>query len=445
MKKNYGYTIFPVVFVAIALFIFIHYHSRENKLDVLLERKTPFSMTNEWVLIRDFTTALRDKIEKNPADVKSILALATVFIQEARITGNYVYYDKAALKCVNRVLKGDSLNFEALTYKSMIYLSQHHFSDGLMIAERARKLNPFNAFIYGLLVDGDVEMGHYDSAITNADRMESVRPDIRSYSRISYLREIHGDYPGAIEAMKMAVNAGGQGDETTEWTRIQLGRLYENTGDLKRAEMHYMIALDERPDYPFALTGLARLAVGVKDYPKAIQFYRKADAMINDYSIKEEWADVYNLAGQKASADSLMDLVIAKLSNDQQSGQNDENIGHYADRELAYAYLRIRDYDKALEHALLEYNRRPDNIDVNETVAWVYYCKNQCELALPYLRTALKTHSKNPVLLCHAGLIYARVGKRSEAKVILKNALKINSDMAVLLQKEGFDTSRSLQ
>jgi tetratricopeptide (TPR) repeat protein len=432
MKKNYGYAIFLVAFSAIALVIFIHSHSRENKLDVLLERKTPTAMTNEWALMRNYSASLRDKVERNPADVKSILALATIFIQEARITGNYVYYDKAALKCVNRVLKLDSLNFEALTYKSMIYLSQHHFADGLVIAEKARKLNPFNAFIYGLLVDGDVEMGHYDSAITNADRMESVRPDIRSYSRISYLREIHGDYPGAIEAMKMAVNAGGQGDETTEWTRIQLGRLYENTGDLKSAEMHYLIALDERPDYPYALTGLARLAVAVKDYPKAIQLYKKADAMINDYSIKEEWADVYNLGKQKASADSLMDLVITKLSEDEQSGQNDENIGHYADRELAYAYLRIKDYDKALEHALMEYNRRPDNIDVNETVAWVYYNKNQCEQALPYLRTALKTHSKNPVLLCHAGLIYARIGKRSEAKLILKNALKINGTTKII-------------
>src|SRR4030095_721927 len=187
------------------------------------------------------------KIERNPQDVKSILALTTIFVQEARITGNYMYYDQAALKCVNRVLKLDSLNFEALKFKSLIYLSQHHFADGLALAEKAQKINPYNAFIYGLLVDGNVEMGQYDSALVNAERMESVRPDIRSYARISYLREIHGDYPGAIEAMEMAVHAGGQGDETTEWTRIHLGRLYENTGDLKSAKMQYMIALNERP------------------------------------------------------------------------------------------------------------------------------------------------------------------------------------------------------
>ena len=415
MKKKYGYPVFLVAFAVMVSFILINNFARENKLDVLLERNSPASMTNEWVLMQNYSSALRNKIEKNPADVKSILALTTVFIQEARITGNYVYYDKAALKCVNRVLNLDSVNFQALTFKSLIYLSQHHFADGLALAEKAQKLNPFNAFIYGLLVDGNVEMGRYDSAIVNADRMESVRPDIRSYSRISYLREIYGDYPGAIEAMKMAVNAGGQGDETTEWTRIQLGRLYENTGDLKSAKMHYTIALTERPDYPFALAGLARVAVAEKDYPAAIGFYGKADSMINDFSIKEEWADVYALAGQKKSADSLMDIVIAKLNKDELSGQNDENIGHYADRELAYAYLKVNKYDQALEHALLEYNRRPDNIDVNETVAWVYYRKNQYSEALHYLSTALKTHSKNPVLLYRAGLIYAKAGKRSAA------------------------------
>jgi tetratricopeptide (TPR) repeat protein len=413
MKKKYGYTVLVIVFAAIATFIVLGNYARENKIDNLLERNTSSATTNEWVLMRDYASSLKNKIEKNPEDIKSILALTTLFIQEARITGNYVYYDKAALKCVNRVLKLDSLNFEALTLKSLVYLSQHHFADGLAIAETAQKLNPFNAFIYGLLVDGNVEMGHYDSAVANVDRMESVRPDIRSYSRISYLREIHGDYPGAIGAMKMAVNAGGQGDETTEWTRVQLGRLCEKTGDMNSAKMHYTIALNERPDYPFALAGLARTAVAEKNYPGAIGLYKKADSMINDFSIKEEWADAYTLAGKKASADSLMNIVIANLEKDEQSGQNDENIGHYADRELAYAYLKVNNYDKALEHALLEYNRRPDNIDVNETVAWVYYCKKQYQEALPYLRTAMKTHSENPVLLYRAGLIYGKAGKPS--------------------------------
>jgi len=423
----------------------IGYNARENKIDDLLERSPAVLQTNEWTLRRDYATALRSKISKDPTDIKSFLALATLFIQEARITGNYVYYDKAALKCVNRVLKQDSLNGEALTFKSLVYLSQHHFADGLALAEKAHQVNPFNAFIYGLLVDGNVEMGRYDSAVANADRMVSVRPDIRSYSRISYLREIHGDYQGAIEAMKMAVEAGGEGDETTEWCRVQLGRLYEYTGDLKNAEMHYTIALDERPGYAFAWAGLGRVAVAGGNYQKAIDYYRKADSMINDYSIKEECADAYVLAGRKSSADSLTSLVISELSRDEQSGVGNDNIGHYADRELAYAYLKVHNYEKALEHALMEYNRRPDNIDANETVAWVYYCKKQSSEALPYLLTALKTNSRNPVLLCRAGLIYASTGRRSEAKTLLQEAFLGDPNMGVALRNEGLEMLRSLE
>ena len=72
--------------------------------------------------------------------------------------------------------------------------------------------------------------------------------------------------------------------------------------------------------------------------------------------------------------------------------------------------------DKALEHAMMEYNRRPNNIDVNETVAWVYYCKGEYAKAVPYINVALRTHSKNPVLLSRAALIYYKSGNQQMAK-----------------------------
>jgi tetratricopeptide (TPR) repeat protein len=105
--------------------------------------------------------------------------------------------------------------------------------------------------------------------------MISIRPDIRSYSRISYLREIHGDPEGAIEAMKLAVDAGQPGAEGTEWARVQLGKLYEQTGELKYAEMNYAISLQNRPNYPYALAGLARLAVAAKDFGKQLDYIQQ--------------------------------------------------------------------------------------------------------------------------------------------------------------------------
>jgi len=274
--------------------------------------------------------------------------------------------------------------------------------------------------------------------------MDSIRPDIRSYSRISYLREIYGDYPGAIEAMKLAVSAGGAGDEPTEWTRVQLARLYENTGDLKSAEMHYLIALDERPDYGYATAGLGHIAIASKDYREAISYYEKAVTGLNDYSLQEQLSELYRLNGNPKKADSLLKKIIEGMNNDGKKGEQDQNIGHYADRELAYAYLLENDNENALKHALIEYNRRPENIDVNETVAWVYYKMKDYNKALPYLKVALRTNCKNPQLLCNAGLIYAKTNQKNLAKSTLEEALKNNPNIDPELKTESENVLKSL-
>lgn len=85
--------------------------------------------------------------------------------------------------------------------------------------------------------------------------------------------------------------------------------------------------------------------------------------------------------------------------------------------------MGVGNYEKALEFALAEYNRRPANIEVNETVAIVYYEKGEYAKALPYIETALKTNCSNPELLCHAGLIFAKNNQQDRAKKYLQQAL----------------------
>ncbi|MEJ7740644.1 MAG: tetratricopeptide repeat protein [Chitinophagaceae bacterium] len=289
----------------------------------------------------------------------------------------------------------------------------------------------------GICSSAYVETGNYDSAVAQADRMVAIRPDLTSYSRISYLREIFGNYKSAIEAMTMATEAGGPGDEHTEWTRVQLGSLYEKTGDYKKAEYLYNLSLSMRPDYPYALAGLARVAVAANDTKKAIELYKKADSLINDNSMKEELVDLYRQSGQNEKADETANKLIEDLSKDAQAGDEDQAAGHYADRELAFAYLKVNNTDKALEHAMLEYNRRPENIDVNETVAWVYYNKGEYDKAVPYVEAALRTKSKNPVLLSRAGLIYYKAGEKQLAKSILQEASVAKSYVGYSLKEEA--------
>ena len=192
------------------------------------------------------------------------------------------------------------------------------------------------------------------------------------------------------------------------------------------------------------MAGLARIAASAKDYNKALNYYLKADSLVSDYSFKEEMVDLYNLTNEKQKADATAKEVIENLNSAATKGNSDENIGHYADRELAYAYLKTNDNDKAFEHAMLEYNRRPDNIDVNETLGWVYYKKADYTNALKYITVALKTKCKNPTLLSRAGLIYNKAGDKLMAKSLLQQALANNPNINFELKEESAKTLNSL-
>lgn len=441
MSKKFTYGVMVFIFLgAIAFVILRHNRGLQNKVNAfypLQERKGVIGSSAEWAATKTKAGNLIRIVRENPADIKSALALATVYVQESRITGDNMYYDKAALHYINKVLEQNPTDFEALTLKALVYLSQHHFADAITIAEQAQKVGPYNSFVYGLLVDGHVEMGNYKAAVENAEKMMSLRPDLRSYSRVAYLREIHGDNDGAKEAMQRAVKAGGGGDEATSWARVQLARLYENSGDLKYAEMHYLITLDQRPDYAYAIAGLGGLAEANNDYDKAIKLYEKADSLILNYSFKEKLASLYERKGQKTKAKALVAEVIKGLSEHAEMGEKEKDAGHYADRELAYAYILAKDYKEALRHALAEYRRRPNNIDVNETVAWVYYKRQEYSKALPYIEAALKTDCKNPTLLTRAGLIYAKNNQVEKARTLLQEALATNPFIDADLKQEG--------
>ena len=409
MNKKITYPILLAVFVLSVGFILVKYQSGKSELNrkvfALLDRKGPSAKTNEWISMRNQAEALNIQLKKDPENIKILNNLIGLFIQEARISGNYSYYDNAALNYAGRVLEKDPNNFEALTYKALIQLSQHHFAEALKTGELARNLFPNSAFVYGILVDANVELGNYPAAVENSDKMVSIRPDIRSYSRVAYLREIHGDFPGAIEAMKLAVDAGVPGQESTEWCRIQLARLYELTGDLRTAEMHYSISLEERPQYAYALAGLGRVEAGRKNFEKARNYFLEAYQVIPDYSFKEELAGLYKSNGMIDEEKSLTKDLIKEMNQRNRAEMNQDSSGHYSDKEMANVYLLNNDYDDALKHALLEYNRRPGNIEINELLAWIYFNSKQYDKAKSYLKEAMKTNSKNPRLLERAKLI----------------------------------------
>ncbi len=340
---------------------------------------------------------LKSTISKDQKDLKSRLMMAKVFMQEARLTGEHGYYYPAALTMIDGVLAETSNNpdyhFLALSLKATVLLSLHQFNEALEVGKQAIALNNYNAYIYGVLVDANVELGNYKEAVKMSDKMVSIRPDLRSYSRISYLREIHGEVDGAIEAMKMAVAAGYPGYEETAWCRLTLGKLHETYGDLPNAEMQYTLALENRPDYPFAIAALAGLDMKKGNYEAAEDKLKQACALIPEVSFYEQLIKVYKETGREELAEKTLQEVFAMLADDEKNG-------HMMNLEYAQIHLDItHDYDKAMEYALKEYKARPDNIDVNKVLAAIYLKQNNYSKAKEHVAKASVTNSADPKLL----------------------------------------------
>jgi pentatricopeptide repeat protein len=422
-KRKLTYGIF--IGVIAALFVMILAFAKDPQAEAGSEpaaHRGTYAMSAEWLNTKAAIEGLQADLAANPEDVKVMVQLAQAYIQEGRNTGDHAYYDKATLEMTDKVLAIEPDNFEALCCEGTVLLSQHHFSEALETAKKAHDVNPSSAFVYGMMVDAYVELGNYEEAVKTCDLMINTRPDIRSYARVSYLREIYGDIPGSISAMKMAVSAGYGGLEQTEWCRVQLGKLYEQTGALDSAKYCYELALYNRTDYAFALAGMARIEKANGNYTGAIAYLNKANEQISEYSFYEDLAELHALNGNTVQADSAMQTAIAMLGPGAVTNENIAGHGHYADRELALAYARTGDYNKAIEHAITEYKRRPGNIDILETLAWVYYKAGYYYLAEYHMRDALRTGKKNPETLIRAGLMKIKSGQQWRGEQYIRDA-----------------------
>ncbi len=364
----------------------------------LFERKGELAKAEEWQKTKTKVEELNQKIAKQSNDLKSRLQIAVIYMSEARITGEHPYYYPAITKILDGVLAMDSKNFEALVYKASVKMSQHKFDEAKMLAEKAKNINPDNAYIYGVLVDANVELGNYEEAVKVSDKMQALKPSLESYSRASYLREIYGDYPGAIEAMKMAVQAGLPGSEPYCWSKKTLAHLYEKTGKWNEAEKEYQDILEIRPSYAFAMEGLAKVEKARKNYPKALDLLKQASEIMPEFSFHEEMADIYELQGDSQKAKNKYLEVITMLGADEKSG-------HTVSLELCRIYSKAGMYNDAIEQGTKEYKQRPLNIDVNQALAWANFKKNETEKARNYIKVALKTGSKDPELLQKATAI----------------------------------------
>ena len=364
----------------------------------LFERKGELAKAVEWERTKLKVDELKQKIASDPNNLKPRLQIATIYITEARITGEHPYYYPAINKILDDALVIDPNNYEANILKASVKMSQHKFTEALALAEKAKSINSNEAYVYGILVDANVELGNYEEAVKASDKMQELKPSLESYSRASYLREIFGDNNGAIEAMKLASQAGLPGSEPQCWSMKTLGELYLQAGQLDKAENEYRKIIAVRPSYAFATAGLAKIEEKKKNYDKALQLLQEAAAIMPEYSFYEQMGDIHTLKGDTKLAEENYAKVKVMLEEDEASG-------HLVDLELAKLYVKMNKLDLAKKHAMNEYAVRPNNIDVNKELAWIAYKEKDIPKSKELIKVAKRTGSKDVELEMRAAVI----------------------------------------
>lgn len=366
----------------------------------------------------------QQRVRQQPDDVQSYAVLGAAYMQKVRDTGDPSFYAKAQ-SVLDEALKRDPQNVEALIGAGTLANARHQFHEALQLGQQARAINPTVPRIYGVIADAQTELGQYDEAVQTLQTMIDMRPDLSSYSRISYARELHGDMQGAIEAMQEAVTAGGPATENSAWVRVQLGNLYFTQGDLAQAEQEYQRTLALLPDYVYAQAGLGRVRAAQGKLGEAIGLYQSAIARMPLPEFVIALGEAQQAAGHTTEANQQYELVRAMQQLFKSNGVD-------TDLELAL-FDADHGNDPAATVALARdaYARRP-SVKAADTLAWALFKAGQAAEARRYADEALRLGTHDPLMLYHAGMIAQAQGDSAAARAWLGRALERNPSFSPL-------------
>ena len=381
--------------------------------------------------------SLQNLLRENPNDWQSYSQLGFAYLQKARETGDPSYYQKVE-EALGNALEHHSDDYATVSGMGALALARHQFHEALEWGERARQLDPERAYAYGVIGDAQIELGQYEEAIETLQTMVDLRPDMNSYSRISYIRELYGDIEGALEMMQSAADSGVPTSESTAWTRTQLGNLYFNSGNVEQAELEYVRTLSDRPGYVYALAGLGRVRAAQGKTDEAIEFLTEATNVMPLPEFVITLGDLYQTNNQPELAQRQYELVGAIEQLHKANGVD-------MDMEIAlFNADQDKDLDANVQRARLAFANRP-SIHAADVLAWALYKTGKYEEAKFYSEEALQLGTRDALKLFHAGMIAYRLGENSRAQEYLEQALAINPHFSILYSTEAQATLDTLQ
>ncbi|MEA2430091.1 MAG: hypothetical protein QOI19_564 [Thermoleophilaceae bacterium] len=367
--------------------------------------------------------SLQAAARANPRDADQYVLLADAYLQKVRETGDAGYYARAdgVLKIARRI---DPRNPALYTGLGTLALARHDFRAALRFGERAHALAPDVVRPLGVIADAQIELGRYAAAGRTLQRMIDAKPNLASYARVSYFRELHGDLAGAESAMRLAVDAGGAAPENVTYVQALLGQLELTRGHIGAAGSAYRLALYSFPGYPPAVAGLARVDSARGRLVPAIHRLRDVVARLPLPEYVIALGDAELAAGLTRRGHADLALVRAEQRLLAANGVN-------TDTEIAVFEADHGSSARALTLARRSWANAP-SVRSADALGWALTSAGRPQAGLVWARRALRLGSRDPLFLYHAGMAARAARKPGEARPLLRRALSLNPHFSPL-------------
>jgi tetratricopeptide (TPR) repeat protein len=365
---------------------------------------------------------LEDRVKDDPDDIVALNKLSGYYLQLHRETEDVKYLGLALRlgQSSLRVLPADQ-NLGGLRALAHAEYETHDFRSARDHAKELTEYEPRRGLGFQLLGDASLELGDYDAAAAAYKQMERLDPGtVPTESRLAHLALLRGDDGTAqrryANALAQAKSSPFPSAETIAWCHWQLGEVSLAIGDYETAEGHYRDALGAFPDYPHAITSLARLRGAQGDLVGAIGTFEGLVRKYSDPIDEAALGDLYKLGGRDRDAQKQYSAV-ERLS--QQSPLH----SRLYNRHLA---LFLVDHDlKAYALARKEYETRRDVYGA-DALAWTALKAGKLDEAQAAMKDALRLGTEDARLFYHAGMIARAAGDRTTAMDFLRRAIKLN-------------------
>jgi len=257
-----------------------------------------------------------------------------------------------------------------------------------------------------------VEKKHAGAETIFRSLRERYPGDLRVLFGLAETMVATGRGPQALEMLKTESNARPQVNSL----RMAVGNVALRTGDLQTADREYRHLLGADPKNIALYLRLGETQRLMGRTQDALQTLRRGQAIQpNSAEANLQLALTLDAAGLQRESLPIYENVVRNQPDNAVALNN-----------LAYMMAEEgRDLDLALTYAQRARQKMPSNLDIADTLGWVYIRKQLSDNAISVYREILPKAPNNPLYHFHMGLAQFQKGDKPNAKRSLQTALSL--------------------